>query len=207
MTVNEIFDDDNWENIPNRPGIYAYYLNNISLSKIGLYRDIEYTDEELEKSKEWLKIKIKQALEFLRKSEYSGNIFEEKRTRHLRKTLSVNASTKHDYRFLNDLDRIPLKLLPSYVDMLESSIVFHKPIYVGITTDQTLVDRYLQHKDDYENNSNGTFGCRLKKSNILWSDVCLKCISISPEMANKKNLIELCEKYIFLVSDPLLSVK
>lgn len=205
--MNGLFNDDNWETIPNKPGLYAYYLNNISLSKMGLFRDVTYTEEELSKTKEWLKVKVKESLEFLRKTEYNGSIFEQSRTRHLRKTLSLHATTKHEYRFLNDIDKIPSKLLPAYIDMLESSGMFYKPIYVGITTEQTLIGRYIQHKDNYENNVEGTFGYRLRENNILWSDISLRCISISQSMAGEKNLIELCEKYIFLVSDPLLSIK
>ncbi len=207
MSTENRYDENNWEHIPRRPGIYAFYLSNISLSKIGLYRDLDYSSEDLKGARKVLKARVKHALRILRKVDYFGSIAEEGRTLHLRKTLKLRAFTHYNYKFLSEIDDIPIELIPEYVDLLESSIVFQKPIYVGITTKQTLLDRYAQHRDNYDKFNKSTFGLRLRENEISWGDISFSCIGTSPHLSSEKKLMEICERFIFLASDPLLSKK
>lgn len=78
------------------------------------------------------------------------------------------------------------------------------PLYVGVTTRQSIETRYFQHKSDFLNQVQGTFGGRFSESEFDWNDLVFSYLPNSSSPASSGQSLRVLEKYIHFFSRPIL---
>ncbi len=196
----------NERKIPNQQGIYAFFINSITLEKIGLLGDGPYSSETLLTAKKNLLFRAKKESLLTQLNDFQGQLIE-KSKQNTGIKLELNGYEDTSDRLLNLINDCKLESIHALVDLISSTTLFHRPIYVGITKKQTLKMRYHQHKSDFMNTSGeDSFGKRLKKLEFDWDDIIFSCTSFPHSYSQIEALNEL-EKYMMFMSKPFLSIK
>lgn len=198
-------DDHSWRDIPERPGLYFYHLNSITACKLGLYSNTEATDDGLLVARSAMISKLQLKLKFFRSAELTGILQEQDRSVNIRKSYRLKAVERHDESTLKKLELLPLALVPQAVDILEKTSFMNKPIYIGMTSKQTLKDRYLQHRQDFNDQKIGTFGGRLRQSGLKWTDLLYSSFEVDIRLAENSQVISELESFMQSLCDPILS--
>jgi len=192
--------------IPNQQGIYAFFINSITLEKIGLLGKGPFSEELLLNAKRNLKIKARNMAELTKLNKLEGQLIENNKE---------NTSVKIDLtgfetstNSLSDLiSDCKLESIYSLVELISSTSLFNRPIYVGITKKQTLQRRYSQHKNDFMNKTDKeSFGKRLRDLNFDWDDILFSCTPF-PHSSSQIEVLNDLEKYMMFMSKPFLSIK
>jgi len=198
---------DNMSLIPKNQGIYAFYINMISPAKIGLIGNEGFSNDELLNAKKLLIRRFKKYLAFIRSDKLVGNLVEEGKAEHVSRKYSIIANGYTSSGSLEKMMALSLDEIYKYAKISELLSIFAQPIYVGITTNQTLFDRYIQHKNDFEYGTDKpSFGLRMRKNGLDWDDLLFSCVELGTDTHNK-NIISALEKQLQSVSMPLLSVR
>lgn len=194
-------------NIPKSQGIYAFFLNNISPGKVGLRGEGPYTDEQLEAARCSLISRVSSSMELFCTSNLSGSLVESDKAPHLRMDYKVVANSNINLDTIERLKNIELTNIKDYIEACSFMPFFMPPIYVGITVEQTLYDRYFQHKSDYESSADRfKFGVRLRDKIVRWSDIMFICVEFDKGVGNKE-ILRTLEKHIHTISKPLFSLR
>lgn len=194
------------DKIPRSQGIYAFYLDLISPVKLGLIGRGDFSEESIGKARITLKRRVKKLLSFVRSSKLSGRIVEESKAYHLSEIYNIQAIEEPPTSVLESIDNIPNALFYEYVCFLQTLVLFSQPVYVGITTDQTLFTRYNQHMNDYNGDGDkNSFGLRLKQSGFDWDDIIFACKDITVE--DNGIILGIVEKYLQSISNPVLCIR
>ena len=196
------YDDSTAARIPSRPGIYAFYLRNISLAKFGIYHDREPDEKTIDNAKTLLERRVNRTVESFRQRHLSGQLAEN-RAIGLKLDLVASETVKPG-RLLN-ADSIQSEDVVNLIDLLERTSVFHRPLYVGITSDRTLRERYKQHRYAFDAATEDTFGGRLRGAGILWEEVVFRCVSTNSRSISNGQLLEATERYLLTLTEPIFS--
>lgn len=193
--------------IPHKQGLYAFYLDITSPIKIGLIGQGPFEKEKLERAKKILIRKINKLLEMLRFSSLDGYIREVGRGEHIAKAYRVKLSEYYSGSLMEVLEGIPSESILEFSKMSAMLPLFSQPIYIGITKTQTLYGRYKQHKYDFEKGvDNSKFGVRLKNQGLDWDDLLFGCVEFDSSSDNI-DLLNILEKQLQSISNPILSVR
>lgn len=191
--------------IPRTQGLYAFHLELISPARVGLLGRGEFSKEQLAVAKENLKNRTEKLLRFVRSNFFSGVISGSKKGFHISEKYFLEAKEQFPSSLVQELDRIPDNHLYQYLRISKLLSAFAQPIYVGITKNQTLQERYFQHKYDFISNTDAsTFGTRLRKAGFDWDEVVFSCIPLSSSEGNIE-ILSLLEKQLQAIARPVLS--
>lgn len=193
------------EDVPNKPGVYAFALEPISLANFGLVGAGPFELERLEKVKKRLVEKLLSWEELLSSREFVGRVVEPSKDNTNSMILNIQAAMQTSLRpqkLLDSIDSVsdPVKLMR----LLEVISVAMPPLYVGVAIDQTLKQRYEQHWNNYLSKRSGCFGGRLREMRVEWSELSYYAVEI-PTGFIEKNAINLCEEIVQALSKPILS--
>ena len=190
--------------VPEAPGIYFFYLTNISLVKVGLYRDQIASDDLLEQARENLIHRITQATKLFQKLTLEGKVSEPYRAQFFNNEFQVQLQ-QTPHLIGKQVRELPLKLLPRLVNFLESTNLVNRPIYVGQAQQQTLKARYDQHKGNFDANDPGTFGGRLREAGLDWDDITYSWLPVDAFLAENAEAVNFLEHSLLLTCNPVLS--
>lgn len=200
-------DENNWNCIPERPGVYFFYLDNITGCKLGLYRNTSHSNDDLELAKRAMLKKMNFTLNFLRGSRLEGHLVEKNRSKYFRKSFSISALEVVAKNLISEMENIPIFEIQGFIELIEKTALMNKPIYIGITENQTLKERYCQHRANYADSVEGTFGGRLRISGLSWGDTSFSFVEMGIRLADNSSILKNLEKYLQGVCDPVLSKK
>lgn len=192
------------EDIPLVPGVYAYYVSFMSRRSLGLFQGECVASDDIQNAKRILEKKFKRYLALRKQRQYRGKIRDGARHGHLSPSYEVELEENFSELPLRALLAMKDKEFINALDMMESTLLLQPPVYVGIAVDQTLRDRCLQHKSDFELGSEGSsFGSRLRKMGLEWSDLIYVARASKSYGAELKEV----EKAIQLLVNPILSLR
>ncbi|MCW3610737.1 hypothetical protein [Burkholderia cenocepacia] len=195
------------KDIPRALGIYAFFLDLVSPSKIGLAGRGPWTDEHLTRAREALLDRCNLQAKVYSSIQFTGNISERDKHPHLTRSLSIEAWPIAPQLFEDISTSLPLNSVRTYASVLHASFMLNPPVYVGITQKQTLRERYNQHRADYQGGLDvNTFGGRLLASGIEWDDVIFACIPFQETIDDAITLPKL-ERHLQAVTTPILSIR
>ncbi len=192
------------EDIPKSPGVYAYYLSFISRRSLGLFQGASFTDSEIKSAKSILERKFLKFLTLRKERRYQGKVRDTSRYSHLSPSYEVELEETFSDAPLQSLLAMNNEFFLSAIDMIEGTLLLQPPVYVGISVDQTLRDRCLQHRKDFENSVDGAgFGARLKRMGFEWTDLVYVARASQVYGAELKEV----EKSMQLLINPILSLR
>lgn len=204
----QLFEESNSNQIPAQQGLYAFFIDSISPSKIGLQGIGPWSTESLEKAKATLIDRCQKQIQILNSLELNGLIGETEKDRHLQISYAINAYQKSDTDLIEEIENIPLGMVREYASFMHSSAIMSQPIYVGIAVAQTLKERYKQHKRSYYSDQadQNIFGARLRKNRIGWDDLIFGCIPLNSS-EEVKYMLPALEKHLHAITHPVLSIR
>jgi hypothetical protein len=201
-----IFTTQTEAKIPTTQGIYAFFLHNISISKVGFRGEGPYTENEEQVAKKALLKRVHQGIDFARSSELNGEIYETSKAQHIRRKYSIHAKEICGVDISENISSLDGKNLKDYISVCEFIPFFTNPIYVGITSEQTLQKRYFQHKKAYETgDTKSMFGGRLIESGLSWYDIVFACVPFETPVSN--DVLLKLEKHLQALTRPTLSLR
>lgn len=192
--------------VPDSPGIYFFYLTNISLVKIGLYRGEPASDKTLTNARENLADRISSAAKLFQSLTLEGVASERDRAQFFNNefelTLAQTPSKMDD-----EVRRLPLALVPKVAGFLEETNLVNRPIYIGQAKQQTLKTRYDQHKQNFENQKPGTFGGRVSAAGLDWDDLTHVWVTVDPYLTENNSVMNFLERSLLLTCNPPMSIR
>lgn len=198
--------DTEQANIPRTQGLYAFYLDTISPAKVGLLGRDRFDSEQLNRAKRNLILRMNKMISFMRTSSFSGTLGTSAQSPHIAQLFKLQAQEIPPLQVVELIEKMPIEFIHSYLKMANDLALFAQPVYVGITKEQTLYDRYCQHKSDYETEVDARkFGGRLKIAGFDWDDVRFACAEFK-HGADELQVLSLLEKHLQAVSMPILSL-
>lgn len=204
MSLLKTYCDSDSPDIPKKPGVYLFYLNAINRRALGLLGNAPFDEGKLNEARLNLKRRLKSIANFLTSINLEGYLKETDRAEHLGKSLKLVGSYDSNFELINSIDKIPAEDLPIFIKTCENLAVLMQPIYVGITYEQTLFERFRQHRNNYTCKVEGTFGGRLKESGFEWVDIIYSCTAFNKTDMQRSSLEQL-ENYLQYYSKPMLS--
>lgn len=190
--------------IPDKPGIYSFYYCPFQKKRLGVYKDKILSEPGKQDVLRVIKKKLHIYDVISTKSRLDVNI----------DLFSSGGRKVNTYggeiESLDFLDRsvweISLEEACRLLNFLESASRLFRPLYCGMTFSQGLKTRYFQHKRDYEISDRETFGSRLRKSGVLWTDLAFSVTEVAHMNPTEEELRKM-ESILILNASPLLNRK
>ncbi len=191
--------------IPNDPGIYSFRTKIVSLESVGLIGNSNFNDESLLRAKEKVRERLINIDNLYASRRLIGKAQEPSKTSHLAKTLLLEIDEDSSL-VSDDLNKKLSNVTDIYklVKLLNILTLALPPLYVGITVDQTLAARYIQHQRDFDAKSKGCFGGRVAQSGIRWTDLDFSAIRL-PTSIIDRSCMEFAEYILHALNKPLFS--
>lgn len=199
------YTDGNWSEIPQKQGVYYFFLNNISFLKCGLYRNKSNTKESLIRARRQLALRMTKLIAIMRATKMVGSAQEANKAPYLGSEYSLEITELYSGDIETLINELSLESIPDFITFVEQTYIFNTPLYVGKTLRQTLQARYRQHRNDYHQQNDGTFGCRLRDIGIDWDDLKFVAYSLPNPISDHQSLISAFERYLHTTSKPILS--
>lgn len=192
--------------IPRTQGLYAFYLDTISPTKVGLLGKGGFDADQLNRAKRNLVLRMNKMISFMRSSTLSGSLRTCEQSSHIAQLFQLQVQETPPLQVIDLIEQMPVEFIHSYLKMANNLALFSQPVYVGITKEQTLYDRYCQHKRDHETGADASkFGGRLKMAGFDWDDVRFAFAEFK-HGADALQVLSLLEKHLQAVSMPILSL-
>ena len=185
------------------PGFYAFHLRALRSATVGLRGRGPFQHATLTRARRNILAILDRMLALARAKTYEGGLYEV-HTYHRHGTeLRLTGGLAHTGYLRATVERMALDDLPGFVSSVDALSTFLPPVYVGIVVEQTLLDRYQQHKSDHSRKTPGTFGQRLADHGFHWSDVVFSC---APQARVGTTAIRALEDYLHYFSRPPLGI-
>jgi hypothetical protein len=200
------YDDSLSMKIPKLPGLYAFYLDLISPAKLGLLGREGFSDDQLERAKKDLVKRVRKSIDLLHKIRMLGGLKIIDKKAHYPFRFKLLAEQVPSLDYISQIEALPTDSVYGYLQAVHEFALFAQPIYVGITKEQTLFQRYFQHKQDFEvSEERSKFGVRLRHAGIDWDDILFVCVEFKSPSKTVQILTTL-EKHLQNISNPALSI-
>lgn len=193
------FDDGSAEDIPNLPGVYAFFYRGLSSKLFGFIGNQRPISAVRSIAK---KITTTQLTAFT-KSHYIGEFYSDSQSSHIRPPFNARLESNAPGRVADQIAEIDDSDLKGFIELMSASAVFQRPLYVGITTEQTLAERYLQHRQAYYQSGIG-FGSSVKNAGFVWSNLIFGCIPYEDQRLSSQ-ATRTAERLIQSLSSPIFS--
>lgn len=203
-----LFSDGASDRIPASQGLYAFFLDLVSPAKIGLGGRGPWSDEVLLKAKRSLIEKVKLQAKAMNSIALSGVLREVEKGEHLRIAYSLTAVRSEFQHLIDEVRALPIESVREYAFLLHQAAAITQPIYVGITVDQTLKERYVQHRTAHFSfgTTDSAFGVRLRNIGVEWDDVLFGCVSFETAV-NPSLVLATLERHLHSLAHPVLSIR
>ncbi|WP_175718790.1 hypothetical protein [Burkholderia anthina] len=160
-----------------------------------------------ERVRENLRRRLKKFVSVFRNQALSGNLYDDRYSLALKRSFTVSAQETAPSNHLAGLDDLSNEELDYLLILGKRATFFAQPLYVGITVEQTLQQRYSQHYRDFNNSDElNVFGTRLRKSGIRWEDILFTCADLPLANVSSSGLLFL-ETQIHAMHPPLFSIR
>lgn len=195
----------NKSDIPELPGIYAFFVDLIGPYSFGLRRGDSITSETWPKIASDIAQRFSSLCQLYRNEEYTGQLFQDGKSGLLRSAIGVKASSLIPTIDANEIATMSPVEAHAYLAVARKAQYFLPPVYVGVTYDQTLRDRYLQHQHSYKaQTEKNIFGKRFRDSGFVWEDLIFGYAELRAEELSTLPL-RFLEAHIQTISPPTLS--
>jgi len=197
---------EEWD-IPKSPGIYSFRLEALTLYELGIRPDSDFSSEDfMIKVRGKILDRIVKVETIMFSEELSGSVRNKDKSFTFNQFSEVKViKRKYIVNSLNDkLQKI--NNIKSFTQILSTLNNLLPPLYVGITYEQTLLERYTQHKRSLGSLKSSSLGERLGHLNIGWSEIGFYAKPISISNIDKSEL-ELSEDIFQYLSNPILSLR
>lgn len=189
------------DELPQAPGVYGFYLLLCSRQRIGLIGLEPFSLEQLENAKENLSRRLDKIQRIYASKALEGTVKEKGKSAYLSEFYDISLIQRNINNISHAIGGVDVSALPDLVDAIEQLSLMVGPIYCGMTCDQTLEQRYFQHKADfYRKSCSGTFGARFAEYEMLWDDLIFSCV---PVAGNRKNIRSIERAMHILLKAPL----
>lgn len=192
------------EEVPRRPGVYAYYPAIFSRRALGLFNGTQPSRDSIDSAKALLRYKASLYLKLRRERLYEGYLRDKMRHPHLAPTFTVHLQERINEEPVGTLLSLSAEEFLRALDFLEKTYFLQSPLYVGISKEQTLQTRCIQHMRNYQTPSESdSFGGRLRRTGFDWSDLTFVGV---PSTTYGDDLKQ-AEKILHLIVNPILSLR
>jgi len=162
--------------IPHAPGIYSFSVLLGSRHKAGLLGRHPFDQKTLSAAKASLLRRLDRVERIFASRSLDGTLRESGKGNSVSEGYQVVArqvSLSNSIRLLESCD---LQEVPIILDSLESLSTVPAPIYLGMAKEQTLNQRYFQHKSNFHSScERDSFGYRLRGLGLRWDDLIYGC--------------------------------
>lgn len=202
-----VYSESESENIPAQPGLYAFFLNLVGPGNCGLRAGEHVSASNYTKIANNLDYRLQKLIPIFRKLELAGRVIESDKFGPLQRVFDfAGKETSPPLRAVTEIAATPSEL-ESILVASKQTAFFLPPVYVGMTVDQTLGQRYRQHHAAYQSSTElNVFGSRLRSAGIAWTDLLFACVPIGPRDASEIAL-RFVEQQLHVIHPPLFSVK
>jgi hypothetical protein len=202
----KLFADARRDEIPRQQGVYAFFLDLVSPGKIGLAGRGPWSEETLALAKEALLRRLRLQLQVFSSVELTGSLEQADKYGPVRAVYAMTAAKLQTSEVAEGVERLPIDAIRDYAQLVHETSAFAQPIYVGIAYDQTLSERYEQHRGSHRGEGDAGFGARLRTLGIEWDDVVFAC---SPFVGQSGNgpLLRQVERTLHAAAHPILSIR
>lgn len=190
--------------IPEVAGVYAYMYNPFQRSRLGIYLDKKPSAKEVLEAKHALRRKLVKYSEVKSSVSLMGELRETRPYGISGHIYEGQLKSRRPISDWTDIEKLSENEFIAYISMAENAYAMFQPLYCGMTVEQGLRSRYIQHKLDNSRSKSGTFGGRLAELEIDWLDVQYICVPISIS-GDYRLSIELLEKHLINLFEPILS--
>lgn len=158
--------------LPTGPGIYCFRLKLVTLESVGLIGNSRYTQSEVDTAKRKLISRFSLLSNVYGSRKLVGSLQEPYKKENTPLRLDVSADISDLFNMESYIDLVKrCNDIPHLIKLLSTANSIMPLLYVGIAYDQTLYQRYHQHKNNYMNKKEGCFGARVSAAGLRWSDL------------------------------------
>lgn len=202
-----VFTESDSDDIPAQPGLYAFFLDLVGPGNCGLRAGEHVTALNFTKIANNLDYRLRRLIPIFRQLELSGRVIECDKFGPLQRAFDFTGTeTSPPLRAVTEIAATPSEL-ESILVAAKQTAFFLPPVYVGMTVDQTLGQRYRQHHAAYQNSTElNVLGSRLRSAGIAWTDLLFACAPIGPRDASETAL-RFVEQQLHVIHPPVFSVK
>ncbi len=197
---------DEWElkNSEATLGVYAFHLRAIRPQSIGLDGKGPFSNRKLEVAREnCLRILEKVLAMNSKQKKLMVSVREIFSYSVLPSSVTLEGCLEPSSVLRDRIAHLNLEDFEAFVNTIYSLPTLLPPIYVGVTTKQTIQSRYFQHKRNFEKRTERTFGGRFSDTGFLWGDLVFSYVpQVSHELG--PTALESLEDYIQYFSRPIL---
>lgn len=194
---------DQSENIPSEPGVYSFLYNPYDPRALNIYVTEEPSENTVERAKESLSNK----LQIYRTAQQTMRLQMECQVRSASDrvfgkfagSLQTDSSAREP-----DFDFGDNQTFIDFLNLANSLSLLMQPLYCGITEEQTLRERYKQHRGDFDSKTPGTFGGRLANYQFNWEDLLFLPVP-SMGLARHNEAVRLLETQLITFSNAIFS--
>ena len=201
------FTDSEAKNIPRLQGVYAFFLDLISPAKIGLAGKGPWDEITLEKAKLSLLRRAQKQMTIAHSAELNGLLAESNKAGPLQVAYSMIAKKQGQFNSTQELEVLEISKIREYAEIIHETVTFAQPLYVGITYEQTLFERYVQHRNAFQSNSvTSGFGARDRELELDWDDILFCCKPLTHPTTSRPTLRK-AERHLHALTHPICSLK
>lgn len=201
------FTDAEAKNIPRLQGVYAFFLDLISPAKIGLAGKGPWDESTLQRAKLSLLRRAERQMAVAHSTELQGLLGEVDKAGPLQAAYWMTAQKRGQFDSVQELERLELSCVREYAEIIHETVSFAQPLYVGITYEQTLFDRYAQHRGTFHSvSSTSGFGVRVRNLGLDWDDIVFCCKPLIHPVTNRPVLSK-AERHLHALTHPICSLK
>lgn len=201
------FTDSQARDIPRLQGIYAFFLDLISPAKIGLAGKGPWDEVTLLKAKLSLLRRAHKQMAVAHSAELNGLLAETHKTGPLQAAYWMTAKKQSQFDSMQELEQLDLAGVREYAEIIHETVTFAQPLYVGITYEQTLLERYVQHRSAFQSGAaTSGFGARVRDLEIDWDDLLFACKPLAQPTTNRP-MLRKAERHLHALTHPICSLK
>lgn len=166
--------------IPHSPGLYGFSIILGSRQKAGLIGKHPFDQKTLITAKASLLRRLTRLENILASRSLDGTLKETGKGNGVSEGYVITARQVALSSSIRLLESCDPQDVPILLDSLESLSTVPAPIYVGMAKEQTLNQRYFQHKTNFHSSSErDSFGYRMKILGLRWDDFIYSCHPIA----------------------------
>jgi len=178
----QVFSPPYEDEIPREPGVYGFFLLLGSRQRIGLLGAEPFSSDVLANAQKNLERRLLKAEKVFSSKMLEGSLRERGKGLSLLESYDVVMMQRNITDILSILNGTDAMSIPVIVDFVEKVSLMAGPVYCGMTYDQTLLQRYGQHKSDFyrrARDDESSFGSRFSKTGFIWDDLIFSCVPLN----------------------------
>jgi len=189
--------------IPESPGIYAFNISIVGPYRFGLRSGQAVSAEDRARIASALALRLSKIRRLFRAVGLTGQLVESNKSGLLRRVFDVAADESTEDVNHHEFEALSTDALNKILAVGSKATLMLPPIYVGMTLDQTLRQRYHQHRMSFSGADN-LFGPRLRALGFIWDDLVYSYLPLAADESESLPL-RFIERQIHAINPPPLS--